>query len=101
MKTRKKRGKTGQKWARYGLRSVNKEGRGGITWHHTHLSHHPSNNKPRSRLYIYQAGEKAGEVRTVESTTCLLGELDAKNASSFAFIDSVGEAFCNHRPALL
>jgi len=51
---------------------------------------------------IYRAGgKKAGEVRTVESTTCLLGELDAKNASSFAFIDSVGEAFCNHRPALL
>ena len=56
-----------------------------------------NNNKPRSRLYIYRAGgKKAEEVRTVESTTCLLGELDAKNASSFAFIDSVGEAFCNH-----
>ena len=58
------------------------------------VSHHPSNNKPRSRLYIYRAGGKAGEVRTVESTTCLLDELDAKNASSFAFIDSV--AFCSH-----
>ena len=32
MKTRKKRGKTGGKWARYGLKRVNKEGRGGITW---------------------------------------------------------------------
>ena len=31
VKTRKKREKTGQKWARYGLRSVNKEGTGGIT----------------------------------------------------------------------
>ena len=32
VKTRKKREKTGGKWARYALRSVNKEGRGGITW---------------------------------------------------------------------
>ena len=32
VKTRKKRGKTGQKWARYGLKRVNKEGTGGITW---------------------------------------------------------------------
>ena len=32
VKTHKKREKTGKKWARYGLRSVNKEGRGGITW---------------------------------------------------------------------
>ena len=32
VKTRKKREKTGQKWARYGLRRVNKEGTGGITW---------------------------------------------------------------------
>ena len=31
VKTRKKREKTGKKWARYGLRSVNKEGTGGIT----------------------------------------------------------------------
>ena len=31
VKTRKKREKTGEKWARYGLRSVNKEGTGGIT----------------------------------------------------------------------
>ena len=30
VKTRKKRGKTGKKWARYGLRSANKEGTGGI-----------------------------------------------------------------------
>ena len=32
MKTRKKREKTGKKRARYGLKRVNKEGRGGITW---------------------------------------------------------------------
>ena len=32
MKTRKKRGKTGGKWARYGLKRVNKEGTGGINW---------------------------------------------------------------------
>ena len=32
MKTRKKRGKTGKKWARYGLKRVNKEGTGGINW---------------------------------------------------------------------
>ena len=32
VKTRKKREKTGKKWARYGLRSVNKEGTGGINW---------------------------------------------------------------------
>ena len=32
VKTRKKREKTGKKWARYGLRSVKEEGRGGITW---------------------------------------------------------------------
>ena len=30
MKTRKKRGKTGKKWARYGLKRVNKERTGGI-----------------------------------------------------------------------
>ena len=32
VKTRKKRDKTGQKWARYGLKRVNKEGTGGINW---------------------------------------------------------------------
>ena len=32
VKTHKTREKTGKKWARYGLRSVNKEGTGGITW---------------------------------------------------------------------
>eukprot|EP01045_Picozoa_sp_COSAG04_P011403 COSAG04_NODE_734_length_10713_cov_2.619748_3_plen_96_part_00 len=32
VKTRKKREKTGGKWARYGLRSVNKERTGGINW---------------------------------------------------------------------
>ena len=31
VKTRKKRNKTGKKWTRYGLKRVNKEGRGGIT----------------------------------------------------------------------
>ena len=38
MKTRKKREKTGENWARYGLRSVNKEGRGGITWEGARLA---------------------------------------------------------------
>ena len=32
VKTRKKGGKTGGKWARYGLKRVNKERKGGITW---------------------------------------------------------------------
>eukprot|EP01045_Picozoa_sp_COSAG04_P024860 COSAG04_NODE_3172_length_3091_cov_1.249332_2_plen_235_part_00 len=32
VKTRKKREFSGKKWARYGLRSVNKEGRGRLTW---------------------------------------------------------------------
>ena len=32
VKTRKKRGKAGGKWARCGLKRVNKEGTGGITW---------------------------------------------------------------------
>ena len=32
VKTRKKRGKTGEKWARCGLKRVNKEMTGGITW---------------------------------------------------------------------
>ena len=33
VKTRKKRGKTGKKWARYyGLKRMNKERKGGITW---------------------------------------------------------------------
>ena len=32
VKTRKKREKTGKKWARYGLKRVNKERKGGITW---------------------------------------------------------------------
>ena len=32
VKTRKKRGKTGEKWARYGLKRANKEGTGGINW---------------------------------------------------------------------
>ena len=32
VKTRKRRGKTGKKWARYGLKRVNKEGTGGINW---------------------------------------------------------------------
>ena len=32
VKTRKKRGKTGKKWARYGLKRVNKERTGGINW---------------------------------------------------------------------
>ena len=32
VKTRKKREKTGKKWARYGLKRVNKEGTGGINW---------------------------------------------------------------------
>ena len=32
MKTRKKREKTGKEWARYGLKSVNKERQGGINW---------------------------------------------------------------------
>ena len=32
VKTRKKRKKTGEKWARYGLKRVNKERKGGITW---------------------------------------------------------------------
>ena len=32
MKTRKKREKTGRKWARYGLKRVNKERTGGINW---------------------------------------------------------------------
>ena len=32
VKTRKKREKTGEKWARYGLKRVNKEGTGGINW---------------------------------------------------------------------
>ena len=32
VKTRKQRGKTGGKWARYGPKSVDKEGTGGITW---------------------------------------------------------------------
>ena len=31
-KTRKKRGKMGGKWARYGPKRVNKEGTGGINW---------------------------------------------------------------------
>ena len=31
VKTRKRRGKTGEKWARYGLKRVNKERKGGIT----------------------------------------------------------------------
>ena len=31
-KTRKKRETTGEKWARYGLKRVNKERKGGITW---------------------------------------------------------------------
>ena len=31
VKTRKKREKTGKKWARYGLKSVNKERTGGVT----------------------------------------------------------------------
>ena len=41
VKTRKKRDKTGEKWARYGLKRVNKERKGGITWEgdvfHVHL----------------------------------------------------------------
>merc|ERR1711969_420322 len=32
VKTRKKREFSGKKWARYGLKSVNKEGTAGITW---------------------------------------------------------------------
>ena len=32
VKTRKKRGKTGKKWARYGLKRVDKERTGGINW---------------------------------------------------------------------
>ena len=32
VKTRKKREKTGKKWARYGLKRVNKERTGGINW---------------------------------------------------------------------
>ena len=32
VKTRNKREKTGKKWARYGLKRVNKEGTGGINW---------------------------------------------------------------------
>ena len=32
VKTHKKRENTGKKWARYGLKRVNKERKGGITW---------------------------------------------------------------------
>ena len=34
VKTRKKREKTEKKWARYGLKRVNKERTGGINWFH-------------------------------------------------------------------
>ena len=39
VKTRKKRKKTGKKWARYDLRSVNKERTGGINWHPPLIRH--------------------------------------------------------------
>ena len=37
VKTRKERAKTGGKWARYGLKRVNKEGTGGINWQRARL----------------------------------------------------------------
>ena len=49
VKTRERRGKTGKKWPRYGLRSVNKEGTGGITWNSmTSRSPEPSESTLRS-----------------------------------------------------
>ena len=69
VKTRKNREKTGGKWARYGLKRVNREGTGGITWGAPRLVQlvarvalaqrhvHPL-SVPRSREVRQDGGEK-------------------------------------------
>ena len=56
VKTRKKREQTGKKWARYGLKRVNKERKGGITWEGDVFHVHTAVDLIRGSFFIMKSG---------------------------------------------